>query len=293
MSPDIKVGEGKSGKPLIRKLCLVISVIICILVTSVYILLVFASYIFLGMESIGVAFTCVLLLGFTLFFCIIGTSNEKKRKRAFVKMYVSIFFATVTLSFLYISFFPAGTVPRFLRAYKFKRSCDCGFWLDYPEGKAVDIQSRYTFLFIRFGTVLYEGEPNGFEYQEVIDFAESHGWKYHCYVDLEAGDFMDYKVGKLEENYEDSYQLFDVFYYLTAYNYSPLSFETDCRVLVFDGGSVIGIASFVLVSNDGSRMMIRYSNPILPDGPRELWLTPGFDELCVRPTSAGNSIQVQ
>ena len=292
MSPDIKVDEGKPKKQIVGKLCLVVSVIICVLVTSMYILLVFTTYIFLGMESIGIAFACILLLGFALFFCIIGISKEKKRKRAFAEMYVSIFFATVMLSFLYISFFPAGIVPRFLRAYKFKRSCDCEFWLDYPEGKAVDIRSLYTFMFIRFGTVVYEGEPNSFESQEVIDFAESHGWKYHCYVDLKACDFADYKAGKLEDNYEDNYQLFEVFRYLTSYNGSPLDFEEDCRILVFDGGSRIGIASFVLVSDDGSRMMIRYSDPLLPDGPVEgIFLGPGFDELCVRPTGTGNSIE--
>jgi len=289
MSSDIKVCEGESKKPVFGILCLVISVIVCALATFAYIPFVVPAILFLEIGFIGFALACILSVSLALLFCVIGILQERHRKLAVISLCICIFFATVILPFRYISFSPPGTVPRFLRSYKFGRSCDCGFWLDYPKGKPVDIQSQNTHVFIRFGTVLYEGDSNSFGSQEVIDFAESHGWKYHCYVSLKASDFTDYKDGKLE----DSFPLFEVFHYLTAYNGSPLNFEEDCRVLVFDGGSGIGIASFVLVSDDGNRMMIRYNNPVLPDGPSELWLTPGFDELCVRPASTGHSIQLQ
>ncbi len=231
-----------------------------------------------GLAGLVLSLTVLPTLGITalpsLIVCLLGLGSKKRRKRSLYGILITCV-SLILLLFAFITFTPPGSIPPPLNVYKFKRACSqAAFWLDFKKEAIVDIQSQNTFILVRHGAIHYRTEPGSFQAQEIIDFAEANGWKYHLSLPLFEEDFK-----KLENNSFDEYREADLAAVMFYFIYAPIQINTDCKVLAFETGNVHGYASAIFISDDGSEMVVYYYSPSVPDPAMKFWLPFGFEEL--------------
>ncbi len=226
------------------------------------------------MGLLGFFVACLLFVSPVLALFSVAIRRKSGRGIAWTGLVLAILCATIVLPVRLITYTPAGSVPNVFREYKFRKACPCGFWLDFDKKHMTDVQSQYMIILVKFGTVRFESDPNTYNRQKVIDYAEQNGWVYKCSVSLTNEDFKKFN----KKMYEDWDPVGDILICIGFQNRSPFWIETDCELLAFDTGSRLGTASFVMLSKDGGEMVVRYSDPLLPDGPHDFLLPPSFYE---------------
>jgi hypothetical protein len=237
------------------------------------------------MGLVGFFLACFLFVSPVLALFSVAIWRKSGRVIAWIGLVLAILCTTVVLPVRLITYTPAGSVPNAFREYKFRKACPCGFWLDFDKKHMTDIQSQYTIILVRFGTVRFESDPNTYDRQKVIDYAELNGWIYKCSIFLSESNLRDYYSKELPFGSPIKWALGA----LKSYNYTELIWLEDCDVLLFDAKTQHGMPAYVLISGDGSKMEIRYANPRLPDPGHEFWIPDGFDEL---PGDCGNQDSV-
>ncbi|MHC4664607.1 MAG: hypothetical protein ACYS9T_01450 [Planctomycetota bacterium] len=223
----------------------------------------------------GLLFSCGLIASPVIVFCIWALYWKAHRGLTLFGLSLTLLAALVILPVRFITFTAAGSVPYPLNIYKFRRACRSHFWLEYDKAHMVDVQSQNTLILTGFGSIHFKAEPGTYKSEEIIAYAQQHGWIYHVKFSLPKDTF-----GKLEDDSSsgDRDALAAVAHYLRAYNAAPFWIKENCVVLAFETENVLGIASFVMITKDGSEVVVRYNDPLLPDPAHDFWLPPVFEE---------------
>jgi hypothetical protein len=210
--------------------------------------------------------------------CLIGLFKPRQRTLPCIGLLITLI-SLFSLMIIFITFLPHNMTPAFLNTYKFKRALECDFWLSYDKEHLIDIQSHNTYLFSKFGALHFKSVPHTYDKDDVIKYAEKNGWKYHLSIMLTKEDFEKYDkkiyLDSERGNERDIYTMMAI----SRLEPSPILLKNDCNVLAFETGNVHGIASHIMISQDGSEMVVFYWNPRLPDGGSEFHLPGGFKEL--------------
>ncbi len=202
----------------------------------------------------------------SLIFCVHGLIKSRGRKFSAIGLLINLI-ATVSLFFIFITFTTPGSMPYPLNVYKFKRALECDFWLNYDKEHIIDVQSQNTIIISKQGAIHFQATPNTYKTNSVIKYAEDHGWKYHLSVKLTKEDFEIYE----KENWD-----WDV---INLLRLSPILLKENCTVLVFETGHIHGMASYIMISEDLSEMVVFFYNARLPDPAMKFWISEGFKEL--------------
>lgn len=234
---------------------------------------IFFIFVFLMLPPL----TLCLLILFSFCFCLYALIRNRGRKLAAAGLFINIT-TIILLSFLFITFTPPGSMPYPLNICKFKRACpEAVFWLDFDKEHMDEVQSQYTVIINKFGAVsFYTKDSPFYQPKTIIEYAEENGWKYHFKIKLTQNDFENYHKNTFSE-FENL--AVDCIWYIQSYTRKPFAFEEDCDVLIFETGNVHGIASYILISNDKSKMEVRFTSPALPDSGYKFWVPDQFTEL--------------
>jgi hypothetical protein len=262
-----KINTGKIG--FILSLAL-LAVSILLFIPSIFFIFVFVTFLM----------PYVLLCPFILlifFFLIHGFIKSRSRKLAIAGLF-STLVAIVLLFSTLITLTTPGSMPYPLNIYKFKRACpEAAFWLDYDKGHIVNLNSFSAMVLAKYGTIHYSDRSEKYKEVEIIKHAENNGWKYHLKVRLHKNDFNDFHKDYIFEESENFGA--DCIWYIQAYCHVPFSIEEDCDVLIFETGNVHGIPSYILISNNKSKMEVRFASPALPDPGYKFQVPEYFTEL--------------
>lgn len=165
-------------------------------------------------------------------------------------------------------------MPYPLNIYKFKRACPkATFWLDFDKEHIEQIQSQSLFIFGGISTVHFTSSSNKYTTEQVIQYAEGNGWKYH--VSVPASEFQDF----LNAN-EDDLSMEDVMFRCDITSMNPLTFlmgQYD-SVLIFETENYLGIPSLAIMSKDQDKLRVYYNNQARPDPARNFSLPQSFQE---------------
>lgn len=224
-------------------------------------------------------FPALLLCPFILlifFFLIHGLIKKRSRKLVAAGSF-STLVAVVLLFFALITLTPPGSMPHPLNIYKFKQACpEAAFWLNYDKEHIVNFKSFSAIVLSKHGTIYYSGQSNTYNETEIIQYAENNGWKYHFKISLAKTDFENYHKDVFSE-FENL--AVDCIWYIQAYTSEPFKIEEACDVLILETGNVHGIASYILISKDKSKMEVRFTSPAVPDPASKFWVPEQFTEL--------------
>lgn len=134
-------------------------------------------------------------------------------------------------------------------------------------------QSQYLFFGGAIGALYFRAaDPLTFDPSEVIAFAGKNDWgikNTFCLGKDDFGKFLDEKghvvwldlgdyIDRNEENrYERDKKKTDLLRHMTTVGGNgSLWIQDDCTVLSFDTGNRIGLPSYVVISADGSEMVV-------------------------------------
>lgn len=227
--------------------------------------------------AVMILFTCGLTAIPSLILCIVGIIRKDRLVLALIGLVIALFCFLFLLPYCFITFTPPGSMPYPLNNYKFRRACNCDFWIDYDPSNMVEVQSQNTIILKKFGSVRFQAEPGRYKIEDIIDFAQKNGWIFHLEIQLTKEDFDRFKQ-ETKDTGEDRFYLADtVIWWLHAQH--PLWIQDDCFVLAFETENVHGIASFVIIKKDGSEIVIQYNSPRVPDPASTFWLPPEFERL--------------
>lgn len=209
----------------------------------------------------------------SVIYCIHGLINKRNRKLAITGLLVNISIVII-LFFLLITFTPPGSIPYPLNIHKFKRACpEALFWLDFDRAHIEQVQSQRLLIFGTIGTVHFISSPNAYPAEQVIQYAEANGWKYH--VSIPASKFQAFLNTKEEDlSWEELIFRYD----MTSMN--PLSFlmEQNDTVLIFETANYLGIPSLAILSKSQNELRIYYNNQARPDPSEDFTLPQSFYE---------------
>lgn len=261
-----KANTGKIG--FVFSLAL-LAVSILLFIPPVFFIFVFVTFL------MPYVLLCPLIL-LTLCFLIHGLFKNRNRKLAIIGLFCTLA-ATILLFLTLITLTPPDSMPHPLNIYKFKRACpEAAFWLDYDKEHIINFKSLSAIVLTKFGTIYCSDQPDTYNETKIIDYAENNGWKYHFKIQLAKNDFENYHSNSFSE-FENLAA--DCIWYIQAYTRIPFAFEEDCEVLIFETGNVHGIASYILISKNKSKMEVRFTNPALPDPAMKFWVPDQFSEL--------------
>jgi len=232
---------------------------------------------------IGFAIALVGLVTFGLaaipavIFCIIGLRRKKHRKLAGIGLAICLLDFCILL-FCIFPLTPPGSMLYPLNLAKYRLVCKNRFWLDYDKAHAEKVQSRYMLIFGSYGKIHFKAEKVGrYKGDDIIKFAEQHGWVYAGQLHLTKEDFSRYfddwrKLAK--ENGDLRHAIYEV----TSYIRKPLFFQDSCTVLAFDAGNIHGVPSYVMILDDGSQMAVYANHRRFPDPAYPFTLPPLFEK---------------
>lgn len=244
--------------------------------TEIYDLVFFFTMWIYGRSILLFFLICFLLASPGIIFSIFGFRQKKQRIFAWLGLSIGIFCSFVVLPVRHITFIPGNSLPHALEDYKFRKACPKGcFWLDYDKGNIISMISRNTGILICFGEINYQGKPGSYLDEDIIQFAEKNGWKYHLTVSLTNEDFVKF----FNRSFTKDDIIPDIIACLDDYCPTPLWIKQDCNILVFETENSYGLPSFVMITKDGSKLSVRHGNPALPDGTHGFILYPGFYDL--------------
>lgn len=161
---------------------------------------------------------------------------------------------------------------------KFRTDCPkAAYWLDYDTEHIVDIRSDITLWMGNTGVLHFEALPKTYTIDKVIQHANANGWTYHLSVKLTEEHFDAYSTDSyLDDFSSEAYKAAQVIRQLKRIEYFQ---NNGCTILAFETGNFQGWASYIIISNDLSEMLVFFNSPQHPDQPHEFWLPEGFTEL--------------
>ncbi len=234
----------------------------------------------LGVIGLILSLTVLLSLGLTaiptIIVCIVGLFKPRQRTLPCVGLVITLI-SLFSLMIIFITFLPPNWTPAFLNTYKYKRACPAAaFWLNYDNINITDVHCQNTIIIERYGAIKFKSQPGTYQQDDIIKYATNNGWIYHLSLPLYKKDFEKYDSNLINsENEED----LDLGYVLDGLYQSPIILKDDCVILCFETESVLGYASFAIISKDKSTLLIYYTDPILPDSSSGFRLPYGFEEL--------------
>ena len=209
--------------------------------------------------------------GFIL--CLIGIIRKSYRLVSAIGLIVCSFWLV-----LFSAFTPPGSIPYPFSIGKFCMNAPA-FWVRYNIGDLRKAQSQYWFFGGAGGALYFEAKKSSrFEPNELIMFAEKHGWKFQDKTQLTKNDFTKFldEKGKVisldfdlyfnnDNKYEESKVIYerdkkktDLLVNITVFNNFPVWIKEDCIVLSFDTGNRIGAYSHILISQNRNKMAVYY-----------------------------------
>ncbi|MBL7214707.1 MAG: hypothetical protein ISS71_03400 [Phycisphaerae bacterium] len=207
-------------------------------------------------------------------YCTHGLFKKRSPKLATTGLIINALIIVI-LFLLLIGLTPPGTMPYPLNLYKFKRTCPkAAFWLDFNKEHIERIQSQYAFLILgSAGTIHFTSSPNAYTTQQVIQYAEANGWKYH--ISIPASKFQDF----LNANEDDlSIEEFFFRYKITSIRPLTILMEPNDSVLIFETENYLGHPSLAVLSEKGDELRVYYNNQARPDPAEDFSLPQSFYE---------------
>lgn len=215
-----------------------------------------------------------LLLFLSVAYCIHGLIKKKNRKLAIAGLLTN-FFIVIFLFFLLITQTPPGWMPYPLNFYKFKRACPKAvFWLDFDRAHIEQVQSQRFLFFGSVGAVHFTSSPNAYMTQQVIQYAEANGWKFH--VSVPASKFQTFL-----DTDEYDLSLEEVIFRYEIMSIHPLTIlmEENDSILIFETENYLGVPSLAVLSEKRNKLRLYYNNPFRPDPASKFSLPQSFYEL--------------
>jgi len=162
-----------------------------------------------------------------------------------------------------------------MNLYKFRIVSQSNFWLEFDPDHLTKAQCQ----FILGGTnsiLSFKSEPAAYNSEDIITFAQNHGWVYVGQLQLTKTDFKTYLEvyeGHTYPTYPDNHydlsekikkhqeMMFEVFFYLTLGENRQFWIKDDCTVIAFEKIR----PRFIMLSADGSKMIVIDSFNLRPD----------------------------
>lgn len=266
MNQQITVNQTNTGKiGFMLTLAAPLSVIMPFLILALIPLSIFAWFLFLIPPVLFIL---------SIIYCIHGLIRKRNRKLATTGLLINAIIV-IFLFFLLITLTPPGSIPYPLNIYKFKRACPKAvFWLDFDRNNIELVQSQRLFIFGHVSTVHFASPSNTYTNQQIIQYAETTGWKYH--LSIPASKFL--YILEADEN-DLSLKELEFKVNLTAMNPISMAIEKGDKLLVFETGNYLGCPSFIVIPQNRNNLKVYYNNPSRPDPRRDFWLPEMFYEL--------------
>lgn len=195
----------------------------------------------------------------------------------------------VVIGFLLCSFWltylvePDICFPNPYGVSKFAQNLNVRFWLGFDPMHMKNAQGAYWFFGGSGGAIYFTSKSATYNSQDIIKYAQNHGWKYKRENTLLATDFDKFVDSNNEVPYldrddyfkstadydDDEYESVEKLYKLESekvyiiQNASMRSFpfwiRSDCDVLLFDTNNRTGALSSVFISKDGKSLAVYYN----------------------------------
>jgi hypothetical protein len=186
--------------------------------------------------------------------------KKRSRKHASAGLFINIFII-LFLFFAFIEFTPPGSMPYPLNVYKFKKVCPPAvFWLNFDNVNLKKVKSGMAFL-SPYASLDYQRTSGKYSQDEVINFAEKNGWKYHLSIHITSEN-----VHLFNRNNQDlSLDELEFQTHLFLHNPISVNFHEGDILLIFKTTHYLEYPSFVLLSKDSNKLKVQYTYPVLPD----------------------------
>ncbi|OHB59117.1 MAG: hypothetical protein A2Y12_12875 [Planctomycetes bacterium GWF2_42_9] len=223
---------------------------------------------------VGYIFAGAMTLFPGLIICIIAFFRKSNRFLAVIGVLLCLFWLVYLEA-------PDLLFPNPYGLTKFANNLDAKFWLWFEPLHLKNAQGAYWFFGGGGGALYFSSNSSKYNSQDVVAFAEKHGWKYESqskfstvdfnklvdaknkvrYLDIE--DYLqstsDYDVNDfkaVEKVYESEKKKADILRNATMYTF-PLWICSDCDVLLFNTDN--HLPSPVFISSDGKSLAIYYN----------------------------------
>ena len=222
--------------------------------------------------------TCGLTAIPGLIYSVIGIRRKRHRILASIGLIISLIVICL-LSLHILRTTKLGSVSYPINLIKYRLASKSHFWIDYDKTHIVGAKSHNNFLW-SFGTIHFDAnKPGYYKIDDVVDYAKQHEWINRGKLKLAKEDILLYLEDQ-EKLAEKDLKLLVLFYSLDSYSHLPFWILDDVIVLGFDTGNVYGIPAYVMLSSDGSEMVVIASQPIrVPDPARPFKLPEAFENI--------------
>jgi hypothetical protein len=222
--------------------------------------------------------TCGLTAVPGLIYSVIGFRRKGHRVLASIGLVISLIVICL-LSLHILRTTEPGSVSYPINLVKYRLASKSHFWIDYDKTNIVGAKSHNNFLW-SFGTIHFDAnKPGCYKIDDVVDYAKKHEWIARGIIKLTKEDILLYLEDR-KQLAEKDLKLLEVFYSLGSYSRSPFWIIDDVTVLGFDTGNVYGIPAYIMLSGDGSEMVVIASQPIrVPDPASPFKLPEAFENI--------------
>lgn len=225
---------------------------------------------------VGYVFTGALTLFPGLIICVIAFFRKSNRILAVIGILLCLFWFTYLAE-------PNLLFPNPYGLIQFTNNFKATFWAGFDPIHVKNAQGAYWFFGGSGGMLYFSSKSSNYNSQDVIKYAQNHGWKYESQNKLSAADFNNFVDAKNKVRYlniEDyfkptsDYDVNDFNSVQKVYesekgkadilrsasmNTFPFWIRSDCDVLLFNTNNVTGALSSVFISRDGKSLAVYYN----------------------------------
>ena len=222
--------------------------------------------------------TCGLTAVPGLIYSVIGFRRKGHRVLASIGLVISLIVICLLSLHIFRTTEP-GSVPYPINLIKYRLASKSHFWIDYDKTHIKGAKSHNNFLW-SFGTIHFDADKPGFyKFDDVVNYAKQHGWISRGKLKLAKEDILLYLEDK-DKLAEKDLKLLEIFYSLYSYSRLPFWIIDDVAVLGFDTGNIYGVPAYIMLSDDGSEMVVLVSQPIrVPDPASPFKLPEAFENI--------------
>lgn len=224
--------------------------------------------------DILIIISALLLLAFLAIglpvFCLLALCRKKARLLPLFGLLLS---ASVWAIVLYVFAFlgPTGSAPNFLNRHKFIKQCPrSAFWLDYDPDHLEKLGVPALFSGSGASLLFVSAAEHAYEPENLIAFAQDHGWQYVGRAELKKSHLLDYihfRHRTLNPSFPRSDpNVFENLYFIFANNFGDIWLNDSCTALAFNSNHGAGVASYVFIENNQETMLVHgNADAFIPD----------------------------